>query len=98
MQRAIGNIHRSDRRYNDRRRVYFGADIIIDLDLPSAGCVVRNLSQAGAKIFLDQQRMILSGFALQIRKTGAQHNATIVWRRGQEIGVSFPAGVSPQYF
>jgi hypothetical protein len=89
MQRAVGNINGGDRRDKVRRRVYLGADIIIDSGLPSADCVVKNLSQAGANIFVGQQKMIPPCFALQVHKTGARHSATIVWRRGQEIGVCF---------
>ena len=86
----VGNSAGGDRRDTDRRRVYLGADIVIGAGFSPADCLVKNLSQTGAKILANDRIMPLC-FALRVHKTGAQHNARIVWSRGQETGVCFRA-------
>jgi hypothetical protein len=86
----IGNSASGDRRDNGRRRVYLGADIVIGAGFSPADCLLKKIKQSGAKIFANERIMPLC-LALRVHKTGTQHNARIVWRRGQEIGVSFRA-------
>ena len=92
--RIAENSNDSERRQKARRRVYLGAGIVIGSEFPPVDCLVKNLSQTGAKILANDRIMPLC-FALHINKTGVQHDAAIVWRRGPEIGVSFRADQRP---
>jgi hypothetical protein len=78
-----------EKRRTKRSRVFFGGEILIDRDLPSIECQVKNISGSGANIILLSGDPLPSKFDLVIRKTGERHHAVVTWNRGQQIGVAY---------
>jgi hypothetical protein len=54
----------------------------------TAGCVVRNISDSGAKIEVGSVGKIPNAISLRVPGHEPQ-NCVVVWRRLREIGVSF---------
>jgi hypothetical protein len=78
-----------DRRINYRSRVFFGGEILIDPDLPTIECHVKNISQGGASIVVQSGELLPDEFDLFIRKTNQRHRAAMTWRRGRKVGVAY---------
>ena len=55
----------------------------------SIGCVVRNLSEAGAALGVGSQRGIPDQFTLIVISKKKIYSCQVVWRRDRTIGVSF---------
>ena len=52
-------------------------------------CVVRNLSSKGARLAFANVAAVPAKFQLKVGPSGDWRNATVRWRRGNEVGVSF---------
>lgn len=78
-----------EKRLTKRSRVFFGGEILIDHDLPSVECHVKNISAGGANIILLSGDLLPSQFDLVIRKTGERHHAVVTWNSGQQVGVAY---------
>lgn len=52
-------------------------------------CVIRDISESGARLVVEQPRGIPQRFELLIVTTGEIFHAVAKWRRGREIGVHF---------
>jgi len=57
-----------------------------------APCLVREISEAGAKLQIDECWIIPRTFWLRIDGDIRLHHCTVVRRNGPEIGVEFPVG------
>lgn len=77
----------AEKRGDHRNRVYLGGRITFQHG--TADCVVRNLSQSGAKISLADSRDIPGQFELTVSKTRRTERAEVSWRSPTEIGVRF---------
>lgn len=78
-----------DNRIIRRQRVLKGGKIVFPNDGPTLECVIRNLSVAGALIEISSMVGVPHTFTLIDMKTGISHDATLAWRKGTRIGVSF---------
>ncbi len=81
----------SEKRLRPRSRVFYGGDIIIDRDLSTVECHVKNLSDGGAKIVVLSGDLLPDRFDLIIRKTGKRHHAVVTWSHRREYGVAYRA-------
>lgn len=52
-------------------------------------CLVRDISDTGAKLQLSDAVALPANFRMSIPKLGRQHEARIRWRRGDMVGVEF---------
>jgi hypothetical protein len=96
-----------ERRKQQRWPAYWAGRIIFKRSGTATECLVRNTSSGGAKLVLRGAIFVPPEFELNIPKHGADYHATVVWRRSDEIGVTFkridrveaptvaPAGVQP---
>lgn len=82
-------IHMQERRKVHRGRTYLGSQIAFNNRCSTIDCLVRNLSQDGAKIVFSSPATIPSEFDLTIRQKGHSRRARIVWRQEMEAGVVF---------
>lgn len=82
-------IHVEERRKTIRARTYLGGRITFDKPSSIDDCLVRNLSQDGAKIVFSGSTMTPNEFDLTIPEKGGVRRARIVWRRAMEAGVTF---------
>jgi hypothetical protein len=76
----------AERRAGHRQRVLKGAALSFNKGYSVFECVVRNLSEGGAKLSLAETFGLPAAFQLTISGERA-HDAHVVWRRSNEIGV-----------
>ena len=72
-----------------RARTVFRASIIFNNRNSSIDCLVRNFSESGAKIIVDQLITFPQQFELHISQKGRTYTAQVIWRIGKEVGVGF---------
>jgi hypothetical protein len=77
-----------DRRNAVRRRVLKGAQIIFNDRLAVIDCVVRELSERGARIKVESTLGIPDSFEL-VLEAGSVRNCRVAWRKPTLIGVAF---------
>ena len=83
----ISDFH--ERRSTPRSRVFFGGEILIDAELPPVECHIKNVSNAGANIFVQSKDLLPSQFDLFIRKTNERRRAVVTWNNGRQLGVAY---------
>jgi hypothetical protein len=76
----------AERRTSHRQRVLKGATLSFNKGYSAFECVVRNLSEGGAKLSLGETFGLPATFRLSISGE-ATHVAHVVWRKANEIGV-----------
>lgn len=74
------------RRLAPRMRTLLGAQIVWPNGV-SVKCIVRNLSQTGAR--LEVQEPVPNIFDLVVERDQLRHSCCVVWRKGTRIGVKF---------
>ena len=87
-----------DRRSTRRSRTLLEGRIAFNSRLPALDCVVRDLSETGARIYCSDIPVLPPEFELEIPKKGLRVQARVVWSRGANHGVEFreQANVSPR--
>jgi hypothetical protein len=75
-----------ERRKFQRGRTYLGGRIAYDKPCTTDDCLVRNLSEDGAKLVFSGATMIPNEFELTLRESGEMRRVRIVWRRDVEAG------------
>jgi hypothetical protein len=78
-----------DRRRELRHRVLKGAKLSFNNGYGASECVVRNLSDRGAKLAFGDTLGVPPRFRLQIAADAVTHEAVVCWRGIGEIGVRF---------
>lgn len=78
-----------ERRKALRGRVYLGGTLAFDLRSPSVECLVRNLSEDGAKIEFESAVEIPEEFDFYIPRSRKLFRARVIWRRMDEFGLAF---------
>ena len=79
---------RHERRLTPRRNTYIEALIVFDGGRRYAACIIRDLSDGGAKLELDKAIGIPNSFDL-IAPGHRPHSCRVAWRALREIGVQF---------
>ena len=81
-----------DRRQNTRDKVIYGGVAEIGERGESRDCVVRNISESGARIeFNNAVRLPKEQISLTIARKGRSFLARIIWWRDNFVGVAFNA-------
>ena len=83
-----------ERRVAPRRRVLKGAQAAFNDRHCSIPCVVKNISDTGARVRSDNVANIPDTFDLIIDLDGLEARCEVVWRKDMEVGVRFVG--SPQ--
>jgi len=78
-----------ERRNNFRNRCYLGGRINFDQRFSDVDCLIRNLSQSGARLVFNDSPVLPTNFTLNIPLRNEQHAATLMWRREKEAGIAF---------
>lgn len=90
-----------DRRKHDRSRRFTLGTIAGAQTVDALDCVVRDLSEGGAFLLLDEPRQ--APVQLRLALSGAAWPARIVWRSERGVGVTFaqtgaaPTGAAPAF-
>ena len=86
-----------DRRRSGRDKVVYGGVAEIDERGGSRDCVVRNISEHGARIeFTNAVRLPKKHVSLTIAKKGRAFLASIIWWRDNFVGVAFRSEMSSE--
>lgn len=72
-----------------RSRAVLKAQIRYNGGLMSAPCVIRDVSETGARLELAGDLALPDQFDLHIDKKNATRRAIVKWRRAREVGVAF---------
>ena len=80
-----------ERREEPRGRTYLGGEVAFNDRCAAIACLVRNLSQNGAKLIFAQPVTVPNEFDMTIHQQGNSRRARIVWQQGAEAGVAFLA-------
>ena len=59
-------------------------------------CLIRDLSDTGAKLQISEAVTLPTNFRVSIPKLNRQHEARIRWRRGDMMGIEFDPDAAPQ--
>ena len=81
-----------ERRQGPRRKALIPATILFDNGRSAFDCLIRNLSDKGAKLTVSGPIGLPDCFDLAIPQKNVTRRVRVIWRRADEIGVSFEAG------
>jgi len=79
----------STARRERRQRTLLPGQIVFNEGVSTIDCVIRNLSESGAQLRLPSSIGVPDHFDLLIPRDGRRLSATLAWRDGRSIGVSF---------
>ena len=80
----------SDQRKVQRKALKYPARIDLCDGSAPRGCVIRDISASGARIFVDGPDEIPDYFHLLLAQEGSTaRDCRVVWREGDQIGVEF---------
>lgn len=79
----------SERRKEQRWRTYIGGQVVFNKRLSIYDCLIRNMSESGAKLVFDHPATIPAAFELVVRQQGESRRAHVKWRSELAAGVSF---------
>ncbi len=85
----MANSDNDDNRTSPRRRALKAGVVSFNGGNMTLPCVVRDISETGAKLKVDTGRHPPDQFQLQIELDGLVASCTVVWRDEQHIGVEF---------
>jgi hypothetical protein len=86
---SIGGRVFADRRGESRRRVFKGGRLLFNQGYGALECVVRNLSQRGARLSMGETTGVPPSFVLQIAGEEGTRPARVRWRTTGEVGIVF---------
>lgn len=72
-----------------RVRTILSARVIPGKGFPDVSCQVKDLSETGARVVVDEAAVLPARFALFIPKTGVTKVCELRWRSGRSAGVEF---------
>ena len=78
-----------DHRSATRARAFLRAQIRFNNGMSTMDCLIRDLSDGGARLEISDSVAIPSSFDLYIRKRDETRRATVHWRTSDQIGVAF---------
>jgi hypothetical protein len=78
-----------DQRSNTRRRSFLRAKVLFPNKAATMDCLVRDISETGARLDIGSQAVVPERFDLHIPQKDVTYRATIRWRALEEMGVAF---------
>lgn len=80
---------RDERRMEQRRRVFRGAQLRFNRGYGAFECVVRNESESGARLQIADTSAVPAHFELVLNGEATGRLAHVRWRRADALGVQF---------
>jgi len=81
-----------ERRKQQRSRVFWEGKVSFNRRQSVLDCVVRNMSDTGAKLAVTESAFVPREFELVVPKREAAYRAKIIWRQSDEVGIEFETG------
>jgi len=78
-----------DARRSERVKSFLRAQIIFNNHLSTVDCIIKNISQHGARVVLDETLTVPHQFELHIPQKGKTYRARMAWRDSGALGVEF---------
>jgi hypothetical protein len=78
-------------RRTERIKSFLRAQILFNNRMTTIDCLVKNISAEGAKVEVSQAVSIPTEFEIYIPQKNRTHNAHMVWRDANAIGIEFMA-------
>lgn len=78
-----------ERRAETRQRTYLGGQVVFNRRQSIQDCLIRNLTESGARLVFSFPAMIPASFELVINRGGESRLAQVRWRTRLAAGVSF---------
>jgi hypothetical protein len=78
-----------NKRLDHRSRTLLSGKLIFGNVTISPDCVIRDLSDGGARVRVSAAIPLPASLSLMVVRDGLLFGATIVWRRGDELGLKF---------
>ncbi len=72
-----------------RRRMLKGGNIVFNNRSSTIGCVVRNMTDSGARLEVPSTLGVPDGFSLESEDGTFSHNCVVKWRKDNVLGVEF---------
>lgn len=82
----------AERRQKPRRRTLMGGKIRFAVFTGVTSCVLRNVSDTGACLSVDDPLWVPGHFQIEVPHLSMRTEARVVWRRGKGIGIAFQKG------
>jgi hypothetical protein len=90
LAKTVSESHTGDeRRAGHRTRALLSGKIIVGNGVMSPDCVIRDLSDGGARVRISGSIELPEAVGLLVIKDGLLFDATLAWRRGDETGLAF---------
>lgn len=84
----------SEHRSGQRRRMLKQAQIVTNSGHSTVDCLVRDMSLGGARLKVENGLAVPASFELLLVSDDTRVLANVVWRRPNEVGVRFAAGLA----
>ncbi len=81
--------HKAEAPRMERMRSLMSAHIVFNNGSSTLDCVVRNISDSGARIETSRHAVLPSEFELHVPHKARSWRARIVWRQDNQVGVQF---------
>jgi hypothetical protein len=81
-----------ERRGSARQRAVLRGCVYYNKRGAAADCLIRDVSDSGARLELSENVVIPDLIELYIPKKGETYHARVLWRRGNEVGVEYVDG------
>src|SRR3954466_10876042 len=72
-----------------RLKTFLRGTIYYNNRLSSVDCVVRDISEGGARLVVSEAAMVPDNFELHIPQKERAYFSDVRWRRGEEMGLQF---------
>ncbi len=72
-----------------RPRTLKGGRIVFNKNLSTMDCVIRNLTESGARLEVDAPQRIPDRFVLKYEQGMRQRDCEVRWRKANTMGVAF---------
>ena len=87
----------SEQRKDHRKQLKYPARVDLRDGSPPRPCLLRDISSAGARLFIDAADEVPDHFLLLLTKgDGAARDCRVVWRDGNQIGLEFLKTPAPK--
>lgn len=79
----------AEKKRKSERTPTFRAGRVIYSGRNEVACIIKDLTEAGARIVLDGEAGLPSEVTLVISQSAARRPATVAWQKEREVGLSF---------